>query len=65
VHNSVSAKENESVNNRVTLEILLTASMKNIAFWNVASFSLIELDRSFRGAECQGNIPGDEESMHL
>jgi hypothetical protein len=37
-------------NCHLRLQVLTVASMKIIAFWDVASSSLVEVDRRFRGA---------------
>jgi hypothetical protein len=40
--------------------VLTVASMKMKAFWGIAPYSLVEVDRRFRGAYCthnQGNEP--------
>jgi hypothetical protein len=49
----------------VKFQVLTAANMKVRAFWNRASCSLVEVDRSFRGMYClhhQGNNGG---STHL
>jgi hypothetical protein len=42
----------------VKLQVLMVASMKMIAFWDIVPCSFIEVDQRFRGAYClhhQGN----------
>jgi hypothetical protein len=49
-------------------EVLTAASMKMAVFWVVASCSLVEVFRRFRGARClhhQGDRPDDGGSRHL
>jgi hypothetical protein len=35
-----------------TFQVLMVASMKMTAFWDVAPCSLVEVDRRFRGVYC-------------
>jgi hypothetical protein len=36
----------------VRFQVLTTAIMKTVVFWDVAACSLVEIDRRFRGAYC-------------
>jgi hypothetical protein len=48
-------------------QVFTPASMKIIAFWDIASGSIIEVDRRFGGAYCLHNQDDDVDggSMHL
>jgi hypothetical protein len=49
----------------VRFHILKAASIKITAFGNIAQFSLVEVNRLFRGTYCIYNYPDDGGSMHL
>jgi hypothetical protein len=57
---------NRDIVSLVRLQVLTTASMKVTAFWGIAPCSLVEVDRSFRGAYClHHHRPVVGASMHL
>jgi hypothetical protein len=49
----------------VTFQILKAATMKMIAFWDIASFSLVEVDRRFRGALMMEAVRTSETSVYF
>jgi hypothetical protein len=44
--------EDPTTNNTVIFQVLTVVLMKITAFWDIASCSLVEIDRRFRGAYC-------------
>jgi hypothetical protein len=46
-------------------QVFTAASIKIIAFWDIALCSLVEVDRRFRGAYCLHHRPDDGDSTHL
>jgi hypothetical protein len=52
----------------VTFQVPVAASVKIVAFWDIAPCCLVEVDRRFRGAYChhhQVHRPDDGGTMHL
>jgi hypothetical protein len=49
----------------VTFQNLKAATMKMIAFWDIASFSLVEVDRRFRGALMMEAVRTSETSVYF